>query len=74
MCALVLNNVTNVDNSVLIKLFQCFIRSLLEYASVVYSPHHIGLIDLIENVQRRFTKRLYSMNDTSYFHRLELCN
>ena len=42
MCALVLNNVQNEDNSVLIKLSKCFIRPLLEYASVVDSPHHIG--------------------------------
>ena len=58
MCALVLNNVKNVDNSVLIKLFKCFIGPLLEYASVVNSLHHIGLIDLIENVQSRFTKKI----------------
>ena len=57
MWALVLNNVRNVDNSVLNKLFTCFIRPLLEYASVVYSIHHISLIDVIENVQSRFTKR-----------------
>ena len=58
MCALVLNNVKNIDNSVLIKLLKCLIGPLLKYASVVYSHHHIGLIDLIENVQRRFTKKL----------------
>ena len=74
MCALVLNNVKNVNNSVLIKLFKCLIRPLFEYASVVCLPYHIGLIDVIENVQRRFTKRLYGMNDVSYFHRSELCN
>ena len=32
-------------------------RPVLEYASVVFSPHHISLIDLIENVQRKFTKK-----------------
>ena len=47
---------------------------MLEHALVVYSPYHIGLMDVSENVQRRFTKRLYGMNDISYFHRLELCN
>ena len=62
------------ENSVLIELFKCLIRPLLEYASVVYSPHHIGLIDSIENVLSRFTKRLYGMNDISYSHKLELCN
>ena len=54
---------TEVDNSVVIRIFKYFMRPLFEYASVVYSPHHIGLIDLIENVQRRFTKILYGMND-----------
>ena len=77
MCALDLNNVKNVNNSVLIKSFKCIIRPLLEYASVVYLPHHIGLIAVLENVQRRFTKRLYSIQDNiiiSYSHKLELCN
>ena len=74
MCALVLSNVKDMDSSVLIKLFKCFKRPLLEYASVVYSPHHAGLIDLIKNAQRRFTKRLYGMNVIRYSHRLELCN
>jgi hypothetical protein len=58
MCTLILNNVQNVNNFVLIRLFKCFVRPLLEYASVVYSPHHVGLIDLIENVQRKFTKKV----------------
>ena len=74
MCASVLNNIKNVDNSVLIKLFNCFIRPLLEFSSVVNSLHHIGLKDFIDNVQRRFTKRLFGMNDISYSHRLKLCN
>ena len=58
----------------LIKLYKCFVRPVLEYASVVFSPHHISLIDLIENVQRRFTKRLYGMHDICYVDRLKLCN
>ena len=37
----------------LIKLYKSF---FLEYASVICCPHHINLIDCIENVQRRFTK------------------
>ena len=61
----------NVDNSVLIKLFNCFIEPLLENASAVYSAHFISLKDLIENVQRKFTKKLYGMNEMSYFHKLE---
>ena len=74
VCALILNNITNVDNNILIKLYKCFVRPVLEYASVVFSPHHISSIDLIENVQRRFTKRLYGMQHICYVDTLELCN
>ena len=52
VCALILNNIINVNNNMLIKLYKCFVRSVLEYASVVFSPHHFSLIDFIENVQR----------------------
>ena len=55
VCALILNNIKNVDNNILIKLYKCFARPVLEYASVVFSPHHNSLIDFIETVQRRFT-------------------
>ena len=74
VCALILNNIKNVDNNMLIKLYKCFVRPVLEYASVVFSSHHISLIDLIENVQRRFTKRLYGMHNICYVDRLKLCN
>ena len=51
--ALILNNIKNVDNNILIKLYKFFVRLVLEYASVVFSPHRISLIDLIENVKPR---------------------
>ena len=58
----------------LIKLYKCFVRPVLEYANVVFSPHYISLIDLIENVERRFIKRLYGMHNICYVDRLKLCN
>ena len=71
VCALILNNNKNVDNNMLIKLYKCFVRPVSEYASVVFSPHQISFIDLIENVQRRFTKRLYGMHNICYVDRLK---
>ena len=50
--ALILNNIKNLDNNMLIKLYKCFVRLVLECTSVAFSPHHISLIDLIENMQR----------------------
>ena len=35
VCALILNNIKNVDN-MLIKLYKCFVRPVLEYASIVF--------------------------------------
>ena len=47
---------------------------MLEYASVICCPHHINLIDRIENVQRKFTKRLPGLYDINYVDRLKSCN
>ena len=36
--------------------FDAYVRLILEYASPIWSPHTQKGIDLLENVQRRFTK------------------
>ncbi len=54
----------------LVQMFATFVRPRLEYATQVWSPHYLKDIDLIESVQRRFTKRLPDMNDLSYSQRL----
>ena len=60
------------DVSVLSRAFQVYIRPLLEYASNVWSPVQIGLIDKLESVQRRYTKRLPGLESLSYSERLTL--
>ena len=45
-------------------------RPLLEYASCVWSPSQLHLIDKIESVQRRFTKKLSGLYNCSYEARL----
>jgi len=40
-------------------LVKAFCTYILEYCTPVWSPHHIGLVDKIEKVQRRFTKRIF---------------
>ena len=65
MCNIILTNFKHVNNCTLTDLYKCYVRPILEYVSVVWLPHHVYLIDLIENVQRNFTKRLpglYYMN------------
>ena len=49
-------------------------RPLLDYACVIYSPHHICLIDFIDNVKSRFTKRLFGLLNYQIGDRFKLCN
>lgn len=43
----------------LLTLYNSYVRSYLEYCSVVWSPHYDIYICQVERVQRRFTKMLY---------------
>ena len=52
------------------KAFVTYIRPLLEYNSVVWNPTVIYLIDLVESVQRRFTKRILCLSNLTYTDRL----
>jgi len=46
------------DATTLTKAFVTYVRPILEYASVIWSPYQLGEIAKLESVQRRFTKRL----------------
>ena len=50
--------------------FNTYVRPLLEYASPVWSPQYNYLVDKVESVQRRFTKRLPGYNTLDYPTRL----
>ena len=54
------------------KAFITYVRPVLEYNSCVWNPHHKEYIALIENVQRRFTKRIPSLRLMSYPERLAM--
>ena len=56
MCNLIYANIKCTDMLVLVNSYKCYARPLLEYCSVIFSPHYVYLINLIENVQKRFTK------------------
>ena len=45
------------DVNLLVRAFIVYVRHIVEYCSVVWSPSLKHDIDLIEKVQRRFTKR-----------------
>ncbi len=55
-----------------IKAFKAYVRPILEYCSNIWSPYLISDIQNIENVQRRFTKRI--MWNLTYENRLSKLN
>ena len=52
------------------KAFITYIRSTLEFNSNIWNPKIQYLIDKLENIQRRFTKRVPSLSHLSYSERL----
>ena len=58
----------------LIQLYTAYSRPFPDYASVIYSPHFMYLIDAIESVQRHFIKQLRGLKDMSYTNKLNICN
>ena len=55
-------------------IFIAYIRPILEFSSVIWNPTEIYLIDLLENVQRSFTKNIPSLSALSYRERLQKLN
>jgi len=51
-----------------------YIRPILEYNGILWSQNLVYLIDLIESVQRKFTKRINSLASVLYSNRLNLLN
>jgi hypothetical protein len=46
------------------KLYKVYIRPLLEYANVIWSPHLQRDIDTLERIQRRATKRVAGLRSS----------
>jgi len=68
--SLILTSLESRNPQWLFRAFTVFVRPLLDYCSPVWAPVYKTDINLIESVQRRFTKRLHGLTDISYYDRL----
>ena len=55
---------THLDEQSFKYLFQALVRPHIEYAEAVWSSFKVGDIEKIENVQRRATKQVPTLNKT----------
>jgi len=62
------------NNKLLVRAFTIYVRPLLEYNSVLWSPYFKQDTERLENVQRRFTKRLVGLKHVEYSERLQRLN
>ena len=58
------------DKEIMVLLFKSLVRSILEYGNVIWFPTLKKDINLIEDVQRRFTKRIEGFCSLPYEERL----
>ena len=63
---MILRNINGRTYDILVPLFVGLVRPILEYANPVWSPIYRKDIDMIEKVQRNFTKRVSGLNRLTY--------
>ena len=56
----------------LLNMFNTYVRPLVEYGVQIWSPYLLKDIDIVERVQRSFTKRIPQLRNLSYGQRLEV--
>ena len=74
MMGLVRRSFDYLDKPMFTKLFKSLVRPHLEYASTTWFPTTVKMKNLVENVQRRATKRVNGMREMEYEERLRSLN
>lgn len=70
--SIILNCFKSKDKDILFRAFVAFVRPIVDYCSNLWSPYRKSEIDLIESIQKRFTKRLFGMGGLPYSDRLKV--
>ena len=70
LAGMLLRFITNKSKDIMVPLFKALVRPILEYGNTVWYTCMRKHVNLLENVQRRFTKRIVGAGDLSYEDRL----
>ena len=69
--ALIRRTIVNRSPYIMTKLFKAIVRPHVEYGMVLWSPWYIKDKELVERVQRRYTKSIQGLKSMSYIERLQ---
>ena len=61
----------NKNSDAMIPLFKTFVRPILEYNSIIWSPYTKKYVNKIEKIQIKFCKLVSDFRDLSYQHKLK---
>ena len=62
------------DTNLIRLLYTTLVRPILDNSSTIWNPHQMGVIRELENVQRRATKLIPSLQNLTYSERLQNLN
>ena len=71
MSGLLLRTFITRERNVMLQLFNTYIKSRLEYCSIVWSPTSQEFINKIERIQKSFTAKIEGMENKDYHERLK---
>ena len=74
MLGIIKRNFRDIKQDAFIMLYKPLVRSHLEYANSVWSPHHLQETESLEKVQKRATKLIIPLKHKSYEERLRILN
>ena len=60
------------SKEILIQLYKSLVRPHLEFCTAAWSPHYVKDKELLEKVQRRFTRMIPGLKDVPYNERLQI--
>ena len=70
MLGLIKRTLVNRSPRILTTLYKSLVRPHLEYSTAAWSPHYVKDREMLEKVQRRFTRMVPGLGDLGYEERL----
>ena len=74
LSGLIVKSITHKSKDIMIPLFKSIVRQPMEHAHAVWNPYKKKHVNLLESIQRHFTRYIIGTNDLSYEERMKMLN